>query len=141
MVENATHTFIWEHHEMTDSIRLRRTRYDNWNSTAVTEITTEWTNVFYYPHNEGDPWHLERCPAFLVQECTSYDLMDDNLNETTHQCERTTRVVFATASVDYWGHLEPAVDEGDNYLGTFPGPVDEALKAGLVKRYEATTQK
>ncbi|MDH6247991.1 hypothetical protein [Mycobacterium sp. OTB74] len=109
--------------------------FDNWTDIGVVPLLAEWTNVFYYPDatTGADRWLCERCPALLLQECTSVEVWPDNI---VRSVPRKTRVVYAAAEHGVPGTLCEADREEDHYIGTFPGgEPDAATKAALAQEF------
>ncbi|MDH6248000.1 hypothetical protein [Mycobacterium sp. OTB74] len=115
------------------------TAFKNWTTIGVVPLLAEWTNVFYYPNatTETDRWLCERCPALLLQECTSIEVWPDNaVRSVPRETPRETRVVYAATEHGIPGTLCEADLEEDHYIGTFPGgEPDAATKATLAQEF------
>jgi hypothetical protein len=98
---------------------------DEYEVIAVTELSTEWTNVFYDHRAEPEErWFFERSPAMLLVEkvATIRNYVEGGKHryaEKPYDGIRRTMAFFATVCTL---GLEPLqLGESLGYLGTFPG--------------------
>jgi hypothetical protein len=118
-------------------------RFDNWNTISVTELTRQYTNVYYWGPDAENPdnrWYFTESPALLIQECTSYDRISDHGPSLCFvKCPRETRIVYAGVDPDTYRvcAAEDILGLSDFYVGTFAGgKPDSDVLDGLAANFE-----